>query len=339
MEALKRMIKNCPFRFTRRVLISLLCLVLFHLFLLLGSPSVRKGFYAVWWLYVWAADSFVHLRSGSSLLTRHKREFVRLLPWSVCIWLIFELYNTVLKNWEYVLVPEFIAFRWIGYTLAFATVLPAVFETFQFLDVYGLFKKSRIRPIPETTLWYGPFVALGIAALVLPLFWPKIFFPLIWIGFIFLLEPVNHRRGGVSLMRQWEQGSLRTLYLLLVTGFVIGFLWEFWNHWAISKWAYTFDPIAFPWKIFEMPIEGYIGFPPFVVTCYVMMNTVALLRSQGHWQHPLPRPGTGRPLRALAVLLVMFVFFFACFYLIDQNSVTSTRPFDLWKNSLKMITE
>ena len=328
-----------PIRLTRRVTFSLLCLILFHVFLFMGSPSVKKGFYAVWWLFIWVVDSFVHLRSGSSLLTRHRREFAHLLPCSIFIWLIFELYNTVLINWKYVLVQEFIVFRWIGYTLAFATVLPALFETFQLFDVYGLFKNSHTHPIPESTRWYAPFVFFGITTLVLPLVWPKIFFPLIWIGFIFLLEPINHRFGGISLMRQWEQGSLRTLYLLLVTGFVIGILWEFWNHWSITKWAYTFNPIAFPWKVFEMPIEGFIGFPPFVVTCYVIVNTISLFRLGSHWQNPLSPVKPRRLRRTLLVFLVMIIFFFTCFYFIDQHSVASTRPFELRINFLNTKTE
>jgi len=333
------MIKIGPIRLTHQVLISLLCLILFHLFLFMGSPSVKKGFYGVWWLYIWVVDSFIHLRTGSSLLTRYRREFVLLLPWSVCFWLIFELYNTELNNWKYVQVPEFVVFRWIGYILAFATVLPALFETFQLLDIYGLFKNSHTRPIPKSTRWYGPFVIFGITTLVVPLVWPRIFFPLIWIGFIFLLEPINHRLGCVSLMRQWEQGSLRTLSLLLVTGFVIGFLWEFWNHWSISKWAYTFGPIAFPWKLFEMPIEGYIGFPPFVVTCYVMINTVSLFRHGSHWQNPIPHIKSMSHGRVLLVFVAMIVLFFVCFYLIDQHSVASTRPFEWPGISLNIKTE
>lgn len=327
------------FRLTRRVKSSVFCLILFHVFLLMGSPSVKKGLFAVWWLFIWVLDSLIHLRSGSSLLTRHRKEFYMLLPSSILIWLIFELYNTVLHNWEYQFVQEFILFRWLGYTLAFATVLPALFETFQLLDVYGLFKNSQTRPIPESTRWYVPFVVVGIVALTIPLIWPKIFFPLIWIGFIFLLEPINHRMGGVSLMRQWEGGSLRTLYLLLTTGVIIGLLWEFWNHWAITKWAYTFDPIAFPWKIFEMPIEGYIGFPPFVVTCYVMVNTLYLFRGAGHWQRPMPAAKPKRYGRTMLAGFLMIMFFFTCFYLIDQNSVASTRPFELRINFLKSKTE
>lgn len=323
-------------RLTRRVKFSLLCLILFHVFLFMGSPTVKKGFFAVWWLFIWAVDSFIHLRSGSSLLTRHRREFFLLLPLSVFIWLIFEMYNIVLNNWKYLFVQEAIVFRWIGYTLAFATVLPALFETFQILDVYGLFKNSHTHPIPKSKRWYAPFVFIGITTLVLPLIWPKIFFPLIWIGFIFLLEPINHRMGGVSLMRQWEQGSLRTLHLLLVTGCVIGFLWEFWNHWAITKWAYTFDPILLPWKLFEMPIEGFIGFPPFVVTCYVMINTISLFRQGSHWQNPLTPIKQRSHVRILLPFFLMIVFFFTCFYLIDQNSVASTRPFELRINFLNI---
>jgi hypothetical protein len=322
-------------RAKRRLKIGLILFLLFYVGLLAGSPSAQKGFFAIWWVYIWLIDSLILLRTGSSLLTRRRKEFALLLPLSVCFWLVFELYNLVLKNWGYVLVPESIGLRWIGYTLAFATVLPAVFETFELLDVYGVLDNSRTRPLPKSTIWYGPFLLCGIATLLLPLVWPHIFFPLIWIGFVFLLEPINHYMGGFSLMRQWEEGTLRTLYLLLITGAVLGFFWEFWNNWAITKWVYTYPPYLLPWKLFEMPIEGYIGFPLFAVTCYVAMNTVSLFRQGSHWQDSTLYKRPCRPVRTLIVGLAMMIFCFACFYCIDKLTIASTRPFEFWLNFMQ----
>jgi hypothetical protein len=45
-------------------------------------------------------------------------------------------------------------------------------------------------------------------------------------------------------------------------------LWEFFNYWAIAKWTYTV-PYFGNVKIFEMPVLGYLGFPPFAVECWV----------------------------------------------------------------------
>jgi hypothetical protein len=49
---------------------------------------------------------------------------------------------------------------------------------------------------------------------------------------------------------------------LLVAGLVCGVLWEFWNFDAFPKWYYTIPFVGF-WKVFEMPLLGYIGYGPF----------------------------------------------------------------------------
>jgi hypothetical protein len=61
-----------------------------------------------------------------------------------------------------------------------------------------------------------------------------------------------------------------------LAGWVCGWLWEFWNNWAAAKWHYIF-PIGQNWKIFEMPVPGYLGFLPFALECFVMYVTAAWL--------------------------------------------------------------
>ena len=173
-------------------------MVLLHI----GVKIVRYWFFPLaWWPYILIVDGLVYRRKRTSLLTRHPREFFLLLPWSVCFWLVFELFNVFLNNWHYVLVPENMLLRWAGYAVCYATVLPGLFETMELLDAYGLFNRSRIRPISDSTNWYAPFTIIGLFFLVLPFVWPQFFFPLVWGSFTFLLEPLNHRLGLRSLMR------------------------------------------------------------------------------------------------------------------------------------------
>lgn len=112
--------------------------------------------------------------------------------------------------------------------------------------------------------------------LLLPLLLPTIFFPLVWLGFIFLLDPLNYRGGAESILRDLEQGAPRNLCLLLLSGLLCGGFWECWNFWAGAKWIYTVPYLGF-FKIFEMPLLGFLGFPPFAVECYVLVNTFFLL--------------------------------------------------------------
>lgn len=305
---------------------GLCVLVVAQVLLLAGIEVVGYWFFPLaWWPYILIVDGLVYHRTGSSLLKHQPREFFLLLPWSVCFWLIFELFNVVLSNWHYVMVPENMLQRWVGYAVCYATVLPGLFETMELLDAYGFLKKSRLQPISGSTRWYVPFVITGLVFLVLPLVWPQFFFPLVWGIFIFLLEPLNHRLGLPSLMKEWEQGTLRIFYLLLVAGAICGLLWEFWNFWALTKWVYTVPHVGWL-KIFEMPILGFFGFPPFAVACYVMMSSVSLMRQGRGWQHPNKPVSRIRPGLVIAVYAALVIFCLFAFHQIDVHTVVSWRP-------------
>jgi hypothetical protein len=291
-----------------------------------GVEAVGYWFFPLaWWPYILIADGLVYRRKATSLLTHHPGEFLLLLLWSICFWLVFELFNVVLNNWYYVMVPDNMLQRWAGYAVCYATVLPGLFETMDLLDAYGFFSKSRIRPISSSTAWYVPFVVIGLSFFALPLLWPQFFFPLVWGIFIFLLEPLNHRLGLPSLMREWQQGTLRTFYLLLVAGAICGLLWEFWNFWALTKWEYSVPYVGWL-KVFEMPVLGFFGFPPFAVQCYVMMSTVSLLRQGRGWQDPTKSISQLPPTPSILVGFVLVIFCLFVFHQIDLHTVATWRP-------------
>ena len=162
-----------------------------------------------------------------------------MIPWSICIWLIFEAANLLLENWYYINLPHSMVERWLGYAVAYGTVLPGMFETAELLESLGLFKKSKIKKTALSPGGHSVLILLGAVCLASSVFVPEYFFPLIWVGFIFLLEPLNYRFGSKSLLKDLEEGNPKQIYLLLVAGLICGFLWEFWNFWALSKWVYT----------------------------------------------------------------------------------------------------
>jgi len=294
--------------------------------LFVGIEVVSYWFYPLaWWSYILIADALVYYRKGTSLLTHHFREFFLLLSWSISLWLLFEMFNIRLHNWHYTMVPINTTERWLGYIVSYATVLPGLFETMEVFESYGLLQNCRTRPLASSSHWYAPFVFIGLIFLLLPLLWPQFFFPLVWGGFIFLLEPLNHHFGAPSLMRQWQEGSLRTFYLLLLSGAVCGLLWEFWNYWAATKWEYTV-PFVGRLKLFEMPLLGFLGFPPFAVQCYVIMNTISLCRHGHGWQNP--QSGRFRPISLYTILAVplFLTYWIFAFHQIDVHTVASWRP-------------
>ena len=239
-----------------------------------GVPFVRTFFTPLAWSgYILFADGLVFRQKGNSLIMSRPREFLLLLPLSIGFWLIFEFYNLYLRNWHYAGLPEELPLRLLGYAWAFATIWPAILETAELLEGWEGISRRKIRPwrIQKGHLIFS--VLFGAFCLILPLLTSlRVAHYLaapVWLGFIFLLDPLNYRMGRDSLFLDLERGDPRKLYSLLLSGVLCGFLWEFWNYWAGARWHYTI-PIAGHLKIFEMPVLGYLGFPPFAVECFTL---------------------------------------------------------------------
>jgi hypothetical protein len=278
-----------------------------------------------WWAYILICDSLVYKMRGNSLLMSRTKEFFLLMPWSVAVWLFFELVNVSLNNWYYINIPRNTLQRWIGYMVAYSTVLPGLFETTELLGSIGLYRGYSVAAIPASRRWYIPFWIVGGVFLILPVIAPRYGFPLIWGSLIFLLEPINHRFGGKSLMRDWERGDPRKFLLLLTAGLACGLLWEFWNFWARSRWVYTV-PFFEEIKGFEMPLMGFLGFPPFAIECYVIYNFISLFRQKRGWERDQYGLNPGKRTRPIAIALSvvgLFLFFPLVFHNIDTKTINS----------------
>jgi len=246
-----------------------------------GLEPFATWFYSfAWWSYIVLADTVIFQRQGESLLLTRPRELPRLAAASVTCWLVFEFANFFLGNWHYQGLPPARLTRWLGYWLGFATVFPGLFQTRDLLRSFGLFAAVQGSPRPVGSAWPVPFLLTGWLFWLLPLLWPRFFFPLVWLAFIFLLEPFCYLWGGRSLWVDWRQGQRREVYLLLLAGLICGLFWECWNYWAKAKWIYTLPYLQFG-KVFEMPVLGYLGFPPFAVACAVMAHFLEALQSRG----------------------------------------------------------
>jgi len=245
-----------------------------------------------WTAYILAADAAVFAVSGHSRLRDAPREFAQVALLSIPLWLIFEAYNLRLDNWTYAGLPLNWLASGVGYAWSYATITPAIFVTADLVESFGWFAQPA-RPVKFSATAERASTALGALLLLLPLVTPRRaaarLFALVWIGFIFLLEPINHRLRLPSLLGDFEQGRRGRLEALLASGWVCGWLWEFWNYWASAKWHYNF-PMFQQWKIFEMPAPGYLGFPPFAVECFAMYVFAARLLGWQPTRRDLERP-------------------------------------------------
>ncbi len=226
----------------------------------------------VWTGYIAVMDAAVLSITGDSLIHGRGREFLAAAAISAPFWLIFEAYNLRLENWTYIGVPADPLARYVGYAWAFTTIWPAMLETAHFFGAVGLWQRSY-SPLGVSDRVRKILPPLGAVMLIVPLAVPRpvaaYLFGLVWLGFIFLLDPLNSRLGGASLLDELAAGRRGRLYALAVSGAVCGIFWEFWNYWATGKWIYVF-PILQNAKIFEMPAPGYLGFPPFAVEYFCM---------------------------------------------------------------------
>jgi len=264
---------------------------------LLVDPVLTWYYHLAWWSYIVAVDAFNHRLAGRSLLRDEPRRFLGLALGSVAWWTLFEAINLRLGNWYYVMDPPSLAVRWTAGVLGFATVLPAVVETVRLVENLGWLRSVRVSPLRFTPGKEAAVLALGGACFALPLLWPDLFFPLTWGSFVFLLEPWNRRHASRSFLRDLEQGEVGPLLQTLVAGLFCGLLWETWNYWARMKWIYTvpgFEEI----KVFEMPLLGFLGFPPFAVECLALVRA-----AEAAWARLVPRRGFRAALAGTAVVL------------------------------------
>ena len=258
--------------------------------LIAGVEPVAIYFTAIEWTgYVLWADAAVFALRGRSLLRTFPAEFACTAILSIPLWLVFEVYNLRLENWIYIGLPRNTLARMTGYAWSFATIWPGIFETASLLRALGLARgrtDSALQQAPAAEpampKRFGAAaiasIAFGLILLIVPVLMPfgtrQYLFGAIWLGFIFLLEPINRRMRGESLWRDLEHKDTSRPFALLGAGVVCGIFWEFWNYWAHARWVYVF-PIFQEWKIFAMPLPGYLGFPAFALECFTMLAFAA----------------------------------------------------------------
>jgi len=259
--------------------LGIVTLVCAEILLFRGVDPVATYFTPIAWsAYILIADAAVFAITGRSRLHDAPKVLAQMAFLSIPLWLIFEAYNTRLHNWTYVGVPQEWPAALLGYAWSFATITPAIFETADL--VQGLLPAVPIEPWKISATAEIVVMIVGATCLIVPLVAPQVIAPylfaLVWLGFILLLDPLNHRLQLPSFLGDLSDGFARRFYGFLASGWICGWLWEFWNEWSHAKWHYTF-PMFQQTKIFEMPGPGYLGFIPFALECFAMYVTAAWL--------------------------------------------------------------
>ncbi len=242
------------------------------------SPGLRTSifFFPLWMGYILFMDGLVFWRRGDSLASRSGKRFARLFLVSIPAWWLFELMNLRTRNWEY-LGREYIADipYFILSSICFSTVMPAVFETAEWVRSFHWIGRICADRPPAAVEASGAArlgaIAAGAAMIALTLLWPEYFYPLVWGGFFLVLDPVNNWLGRPSLLAELCAGQWRPLMCLSFGALICGFFWEMWNYHSYPKWIYHTPGVGAP-RIFEMPLPGYLGYAPFGWELYALSH-------------------------------------------------------------------
>ena len=234
-------------------------------FFLKIQPLASWYFPIIWLGFILVVDALIYKIRKYSPLMNHPVGLAFIFLLSIPFWYVFEFWNIFTLNWYY--TPEFTPL--IRFVSA-AFIFPAIYETYLLISTVHLFDNIKLQKSHKITkkVLYS-IVLLGVICFIIPVFFPKFAFPMAWLTFFFILDPINYLHKQPSIIGHLKDKNLKVPLSFLFTGIIIGFLWEFWNYWAIPKWTYDIPFISF-FKIFEMPILGYLGYFPFAFELYSM---------------------------------------------------------------------
>jgi hypothetical protein len=209
-------------------------------------------------------------------MTRSIKKYILLFIISAPAWWLFEAFNLVTQNWHYDGKQYFSDLEYfLLASLSFSTVMPAVFGSAELTSTFKWIK--NIKPgliIPDSNKVLSIFLFSGILLLLLIFILPGCFFPFIWIAVYFIIEPINKKSGNPTLLRFTKIGDWRAVISLSIGVLICAIFWEMWNYYSYPKWIYTVPLVNFL-HVFEMPLLGYIGYPPFALELFALYNLTA----------------------------------------------------------------
>tara|TARA_B100000809_G_scaffold253613_1_gene289809 strand:- start:731 stop:1819 length:1089 start_codon:yes stop_codon:yes gene_type:complete len=238
------------------------------------APLQPFTFTPLWIGYIITVNALTYRLAGRCMMTQRPRFFGGLFFLSAGFWWFFEYLNRFVQNWYYTGLGTFSPLAYFGYaTFPFATVLPAVLGTYEFLAAdprrgAGLddFPAIRLRHPRLGAALTLSLAAAGLAGIGV---WPDYLFPLLWVAPLYIVTPVEVLAGRESLLAPIGRGHWRQAYLLAAAALVCGFFWEMWNYGSVARWIYEV-PYVGGVRLFEMPLLGYAGYLPFGLQCAVI---------------------------------------------------------------------
>lgn len=258
------------------------------------KPWSELWYTIVWTGFIVAGDGVVAAKTGRSLMLDRPRELVSMVVVSAALWWLFEIANAWLfDSWSYTPSPD--VPRWwqrTRSTVAFATLIPA---TWQATLLALCFTRPRsIDPVASRGLACAAIAGgVAVGALIVP--FRTLALPISLVSLGLVTDAVNLLRGRTSLLAQLRAGAWRVPLCISLGNIAAGVLGELWNYPADPKWTYRV-PYADVWRLFEMPLPGYLGYAALALDLFALYHLVRVPRRPDAPlapKHPLTATGLG----------------------------------------------
>lgn len=229
----------------------------------------ENAFFPLWLGYVLTVNGLSQIAFGKSLMTSMGRSFPLLFVISVPLWWFFEGMNAIVRNWHYEFAKPISGLEYfVRASIDFSTVVPAVLSTSYLVH---LVLQRRFSPpasrVAVSRLALAWAVLGGLACYALLPAFPDETFPLVWIAPILILESLGFSLRYPTLLSDIRERGWRLTAAVMIATAATGFFWEMWNFHSLPKWTYTIPYVGF-WKVFEMPLLGYLGYPFFGIAVF-----------------------------------------------------------------------
>lgn len=243
------------------------------------APLQAHTFLPLWLAYILVMNALCVRRTGRCLMTSHPGPYAALFPVSAAFWWFFEYLNRYVWNWYYRGVEGMCAEEYVFFaTCSFATVLPAVTATAEWLASFRPFSDNRLCGFVRMDVRHPMSVAaMSVAAaggLCGIVFFPQFTFPLLWVSPLAVFLVLQVLRREATVLDGLHAGDWRLAVRFALAALICGGFWELWNVHSLAKWVYAV-PYVHAFTIFEMPAVGYAGYLPFGLECAAVAAWVA----------------------------------------------------------------
>ncbi len=242
-------------------------------------------FVPLWLSYIGVVNALTHRRTGRCMLTHRRRHLGLLFAASAVFWWFFEYLNRFVQNWYYQGAEYGAVMYSLLATASFATVLPAVLGTRDWLASFDLFRRGwdgwpALRA-PRPRITAATALILAAAALVGVAVWPNHLFALVWVAPLVVVVAVQTLWGRRHLLGEAARGRWAPMATVAAAALICGFFWEMWNAGSLLGWTYTV-PYVQRFELFAMPLLGYAGYLPFGLECAAVEELLEDLPGAGH---------------------------------------------------------